>query len=303
MLLALSLPPALAFLPPAGTTSTPAASMAPAGGEEGVGSANENPSFPDGVTGVTLKMAFDSSPAWAVADLAEVQSERFTCDASLDLVHRLRRISDCVLVGRSTVEQDDCTLTVRRVPLLEGRGQPVRVVIDPTLRVMKPPELGEAGGGSGADAGYAMLRDGLPAVIYHSGRSVQPGSPPVSDAVTLVDLSSSHPPKHEGGKRFCDFIAPSAVLSDLAARGIQHVMVEGGPATALAFLNGKTVDRAIIIRAPVSFGVPVHSDISEKVLERAGLKEIGTRPCGEDVVHYWTRPGMPWPTEDLMDWP
>jgi Pyrimidine reductase, riboflavin biosynthesis len=93
-----------------------------------------NSSFPV-VKGVTLKMAFDR--AYAVADASELKSERFTCAQSLDLVHKLRRNSDCVLVGRETVLRDDCTLTVRRVDLLEDRkDQPVRVVIDSNLKLL-----------------------------------------------------------------------------------------------------------------------------------------------------------------------
>mmetsp|Transcript_39963 Transcript_39963/g.43324 ORF Transcript_39963/g.43324 Transcript_39963/m.43324 type:complete len:145 (-) Transcript_39963:98-532(-) len=66
-------------------------------------------------TGVTLKIAFDSQNS--VANLSSEKSQRFTCPESLDMVHRLRRVSDAILVGRSTVEIDDCTLTVRRVQL------------------------------------------------------------------------------------------------------------------------------------------------------------------------------------------
>ena len=80
------------------------------------------------IKGVTLKIAFDTE--WGVADLSSEKSERFTCSESLDMVHRLRRCSDAVLVGRSTVQADDCTLTVRRVPLDPYRSkQPTRVVI------------------------------------------------------------------------------------------------------------------------------------------------------------------------------
>ena len=48
------------------------------------------------VSGVTLKIVFEYQ--WAVADLSKTKLERFTCDDSLDMVHRLRRVGDCVLV-------------------------------------------------------------------------------------------------------------------------------------------------------------------------------------------------------------
>ena len=100
------------------------------------------------VSSVTLKMAFDEN--WAVADDAEIISERFTSPSSLDLVHRLRRDSDAVVVGRSTVQRDNCTLTVRCVP--SPKKQPVRVVVDPNLSLL--------------DGVYALFQDGLETIVY-----------------------------------------------------------------------------------------------------------------------------------------
>eukprot|EP00984_Skeletonema_dohrnii_P031387 scaffold23795_cov75-Skeletonema_dohrnii-CCMP3373.AAC.1 len=111
------------------------------------------------VTGVTLKMAFDSSPVWGVADLSETKSERFTSPESLDMVHRLRRDSSAVLVGRGTVEFDDCSLSVRRVELGEGQEQPVRVILDPSLSLV---------GGE-----YAIFNDGLRTIVYYSQAAAQ----------------------------------------------------------------------------------------------------------------------------------
>ena len=105
------------------------------------------------IKGVTLKIAFDSE--WGVADLSSEKSERFTCSESLDMVHRLRRCSDAVLVGRSTVQADDCTLTVRRVPLDPYRSkQPTRVVIDPRLEL--------------ESSKFQIFQDGLDTILIHS---------------------------------------------------------------------------------------------------------------------------------------
>lgn len=244
------------------------------------------------VTGITLKMAFDNSDIWGVADNAETKSERFTSPTSLDLVHRLRRVSDCVLVGRGTVERDDCTLTVRRVPLLrdengEENSQPVRVVIDPNLTLL--------GGGKDDEYSYALLQDGLATIIYHStGTNEKVQTCGKNDMVTLVDVSS------ESGNQ----ISSMSIIDDLASRNINHVMVEGGPVTALSFLREKTVDRAILIRAPVTFQEPVPSNMSVKTLKDAGLEKLGVSESDGDVVEYWTRDGLPWPTgDDLEAWP
>lgn len=237
------------------------------------------------VTGITLKMAFDSN--YAVADQSESKSERFTCPESLDLVHKLRRCSDAVLVGRSTVEIDDCTLTVRRVPLWiqqrEGRRKPARVVIDPNLKLCKE------------NVSYKVLldeEDGYDTLIYHSNKedSTICTYPNVGNHVQLIYLPSLDP-KH--------------IVQDLNSRGIQHIMVEGGPVTALKFLKEGMVDRAIFIRAPLRFIDPVPSRITEELMKDAGLYLIDTRASGDDTVEYWMKEGTTsWPGGLGVDyWP
>jgi riboflavin-specific deaminase-like protein len=236
----------------------------------------------DAVTGVTLKMAFDSSDVWGVADLSETKSERFTSPESLDMVHRLRRESCAVLVGRGTVERDNCTLTVRRVELGDGKSQPVRVVVDPSLTLI---------GGE-----YAILRDDLPTIIYHLKNETSKAMQ--SDSVTLVEIIQ---PDNNDGKK--SLISPSNIVKDLSSRGLRHIMVEGGPATARAFLDARVVDRAILVRAPMKFGIPLPAEMDESTLTRAGLEIIGTTRMGGDTIEYWTLNGSPWPNPHLHLWP
>ena len=234
------------------------------------------------VTGVTLKMAFDSSDVWGVADLSETKSKRFTSPESLDMVHRLRRESCAILVGRGTVERDNCTLTVRRVELGDGKTQPVRVVIDPSLSLI---------GGE-----YAILRDNLPTIIYHLQNGTTKATP--SESLTFVEITQ---PDNNDGKK--SLISPSNIVKDLASRGLQHIMVEGGPATALGFLDARVVDRAILVRAPIIFDIPVPAEIDESTLARAGLELIGTTKLGGDTIEYWTLNGSPWPNLNFHLWP
>lgn len=255
--------------------------------DDGGSDKSDAESQPRSATGVTLKMAFDSSPAWGVADLSETKSERFTSPESLDMVHRLRRDSSAVLVGRATVERDDCTLTVRRVELGEGKPQPVRVVLDPSLRLFDGSE-------------YTLLKDGLPTLIYFSQsklieRGDGCGKPSVianaMDSVTLVGLNQS------SGTEL-NSLSPADVINDLSGRGLHHIMVEGGPATARSFLEAGVVDRAILVKAPIQFQVPVPSNMDEDTIKMAGLEKIGSTKLGGDSVEYWSRPGLDWPEDD-----
>jgi riboflavin biosynthesis pyrimidine reductase len=243
------------------------------------------------VNGVTLKMAFDSSTTWGVADLSETKSERFTSPESLDMVHRLRSKSCAVLVGRGTVERDNCTLTVRRgVELGQGKCQPVRVVIDPSLRLINDGQE------------YAILNDGLPTIIYHVQQSdVSTKARQQNNSITVVELTQPDNENIDG--RGNALISPTTIVIDLANRGLHHIMVEGGPATARAFLDACVVDRAILVRAPIKFNIPVPAGMNESTLLEAGLNLIGTGSMGGDTIEYWTRNGLPWPTSQLNLWP
>jgi diaminohydroxyphosphoribosylaminopyrimidine deaminase/5-amino-6-(5-phosphoribosylamino)uracil reductase len=77
---------------------------------------------------VTVKLAVDANGS--VDDRAEAP-QRFTSEACLDEVHRLRMDCDAILVGAETVERDDPSLTVRRI---ETERQPLRVILDPQER-------------------------------------------------------------------------------------------------------------------------------------------------------------------------
>ena len=261
---------------------------------------------PINVEGVTLKMAFDTG--YAVADSSELKSERFTCPESLDLVHKLRRNSDCVLVGKGTVVRDDCTLTVRRVELFDGKKQPVRVVIDSKLQI-----LDDHGDGDDElkkeQTGYKMLKDGLETIVYHSCQDNQLSDFHANNQnlqVVNVGVSISASKTTSTASMNVSMISPKKIIQDLNAKNINHIMVEGGPATAIQFLKEKVVDRAILIRAPVTFIDPVPSGMKDDMLREAGLVRLELEDelmCGDDTVEYWVREGDNWPTPNVADWP
>ena len=89
---------------------------------------------------VTVKLAVDANGS---VDDSSAESKRFTSEACLDEVHRLRMDCDAILVGAETVERDDPSLTVRRI---ETERQPLRVILDPKERTNKDAKVYNDGG-------------------------------------------------------------------------------------------------------------------------------------------------------------
>jgi len=246
----------------------------------------------ENVKGVTLKIAFDSSTAGndyygGVADASEEKSERFTSPESLDMVHRLRAVSDCVVVGRSTVEYDNCTLTVRRVPLLPGRPQPFRVIIDPQLKTWTDKNK------------YSIFNDGFKTLLYHC-KAPKEGS---YNSESTSNTETVYIPPNLGTESSSPRLSMKTVIEDLKNRGIEHIMVEGGPATARSFIEEGLVNRAMIVKAPVKFKDPIPSNISQDMLTKSGLEFLGEYSCGKDTIECWSHNGAPWPLPELQDWP
>ena len=231
------------------------------------------------MTGVTLKIALDQQGG--VVDLSETKVERFTSPESLDMVHRLRVDCDAVLVGRNTVEVDDCTLTVRRVPLPSHRKQPVRVIVDPKLTLLKHRKE------------YKIFTDGLPTLVYHAVDY----PPSLTEKYPNVTLCYSKPNKDTNQ------LDPKLLIQDLSSRGIHHLMVEGGVATAKSFLQAGVVDRAIVVTAPIKFQQPLLSNMNDEILQTSGLNLVASSMQGVDEVEYWSRPNLQWPADPPCAWP
>lgn len=274
------------------------------------------------IHGVTLKLALDQQGG--VADLAEIKSERFTCAESLDMVHRLRRDCDAVVVGRKTVEWDDCTLTVRRVdPKLNEETQlpiqPVRVIVDPNRQLVLDQ--------------YKIATDGMETLIYYhdvdldeecdysrNNNKNNNNNNDDNDAIYSYERDENYPnvqwvgmtatdPSNngdDGGNMNHKQLSTKDIIRDLKFhQGLWHIMVEGGPTTVRQFLEERLVDRAIVVHAPIQFQQPSLSGLTRQDFEHAGLELIHEGNLGVDRVAYWSRPGLSWPKcdESTMIWP
>jgi diaminohydroxyphosphoribosylaminopyrimidine deaminase/5-amino-6-(5-phosphoribosylamino)uracil reductase len=144
-------------------------------------------------------------------------SKRIGSPSNLVHAHRMRALSDGVLVGSRTLRRDRPRLTVRHV----AGGQPARIVL--------------ASSDEGIDA-LAGIEGGPVYVIGGNGGPIPPG-------VTAIPL------------RGTDGIIPtSEILRELLKRGIQSVYIEGGALTTSRFLGDGNIDVLQVHISPFIFG-------------------------------------------------
>lgn len=166
------------------------------------------------------------------ARLSRREGERtaVTGDEAGEEVHRLRAGHGAVLVGRRTAAVDDPLLTPRGA--LEPRRPPIRVVLDPGLRLSPDSRLART-----SDRGPVWVACG-PDAPGEARAALR------SRGVEVVEVPRPRP--HELDLR--------ALLEELGRAGRVSVLVEGGGQVGASFLRGGLVNRMYLFYAPVVFG-------------------------------------------------
>jgi len=152
------------------------------------------------------------------------ESQFVTGRANILHLHRMRALSDAIVVGAGTVAADDPQLTTRHV----SGPNPLRVVLDPSRR------LGDH---------YRVFTDDAAETLYVCGRSLaRPGE------------------THFGRARVLPAFDPSGALDveellrRLQARGCSRTFIEGGGVTVSMFLEANVLDRLQVAIAPLIIG-------------------------------------------------
>jgi diaminohydroxyphosphoribosylaminopyrimidine deaminase / 5-amino-6-(5-phosphoribosylamino)uracil reductase len=183
-------------------------------------------------------------------------------------VHRLRALSDAVVVGIGTVLADDASLTVREWPV---QRQPLRVVVDGKARTPLS----------------ATVLDGAAPTLVAVGvdadaRRVAALRDTGADVVTL--------PRTDGRLEL------TALLAELFAREALIVLLEGGATLAGSFVRDRLVDRVAGYHAPALLGAgpPVLADAGiATISDTLRLTVDDVSRVGDDVrvLASWQRAG------------
>jgi diaminohydroxyphosphoribosylaminopyrimidine deaminase/5-amino-6-(5-phosphoribosylamino)uracil reductase len=174
-------------------------------------------------------------------------------------VQRLRARSGAILTGIGTVLADDPALNVRHAELGTRGRQPIRAVLDSRLRM--------------------PLSAGLLAL-------------PGTSIVYCTDVAGRRPLLDAGAhvvrvKRAAGALDVQRVLADLAAREVNDVLVEAGPAVSGHLLSRKLVDELVIYQAPHIMGSETRPMFETpewtRLADRRALDISDLRRIGQDL--------------------
>jgi len=151
--------------------------------------------------------------------------------ASRKYVHRLRSAVDAVMVGIGTVRRDDPLLNVR-LPGRKNPHHPLRIIVDSRLRIP-------------ADSRIVRTAAEFPTLVV-AASSVPPQR---IDRLKKKRVGVLVVRKNRQGR-----VSLVALLKELGCRGIQSILLEGGPTLNASAWEEKIVDRVLLFVAPKVIG-------------------------------------------------
>jgi riboflavin-specific deaminase-like protein len=187
-------------------------------------------------------------------------SQWISCDASLQMAHRLRAEHRGIMVGVGTILADNPRLTVRLVP----GDSPVRIVVDSTLRMpLDANVLTDRAAHTVVATTSRATRERLQAV-RQCGAEVVVAAQDRAGRVDLLDL-----------------------LKQLEPLGVESVLIEGGAALITSALQDGLVNRLIVCIAPKLIGSGTEAvgnlDI-QRMSDALTFARSSFTTMGEDII-------------------
>ena len=213
---------------------------------------------------VILKWAQSIDGKLAYVDQSE-ENRWITNEASRSDAHKLRRRVGAILVGINTILADDPLLTPRPS---KGR-KPIRVVLDDSLKLPLGCHLLQT-----IKTSPVLIYTHRAAVEAHPQRAEQIRE---KGAEVLI---------YEGPASATSNLDLQFLLDELAKRGVQQVLVEGGPQVAASFLREGLVDEICVYIAPKVLGSVGTAYIGKSLTgweQAIGLHCVQIKAFGDDI--------------------
>lgn len=211
-----------------------------------------------GLPFVTLKLAstLDGKVATSTCE-----SKWITCLESRKAVHRLRALNDAIMVGSSTVIEDDPELTTR---LVKGKS-PKRVILDSRLSVPLSSKIFNTEGGQVIIFTSDNARPSRIKAFEKKGAVVKKAR---TDKKGLLDLR--------------------AVIEELGKMEVASVLCEGGPKVAASLIRLGLADRVSLFIAPKLIGGDGLASIASLGVKRLnsapGIENLKVSSTGCDIL-------------------
>ena len=183
-------------------------------------------------------------------------------EASRKDAHKLRRRAGAIIVGIGTVLADDPLLTPRPA---DGR-KPLRVVLDDGLQMPLESQL-------------VKTAKRTPVLVY-TPQSMRKAHAKLAEQITQKGVEVLHYDHQEDRSNL------PGLLEVLSGRGVQQVLVEGGPTVLASFLKEGLADEVCIYIAPkilASQGVAGIGQAVASLSQAVGLRHVQVKVFGEDV--------------------
>ena len=207
-----------------------------------------------GIPWVTVKAAMSLDGDIALAD---GESKWITGAPARRLAHVMRADSDVIMAGSGTIIKDDPLLSVRDT---DGRS-PMKAIVDRNLDIMPS----------------ARVLDDACVIFTGASSSVERASVLEKRGALVVRIGT-------GDGRH---IPPVDMLRELAAMGMNYVMIEGGAGLISSFLSSGEADEITLFEAPklMGNGIGVTDGLSVKNMDDVlPIKDIRFKRVGGDIL-------------------